>query len=147
MDKDEIKNQVREGYANIASQERSCCTPSTPCSCGGSNEDIISKQLGYSDKDLTGVPEEANLGLGCGNPIAAASLKEGDVVIDLGSGAGFDCFLAAKWVGKTGKVIGIDMTPEMIEKAWKIRCRGITKILNSGWVKLRTSRLLIIVQI
>jgi ubiquinone/menaquinone biosynthesis C-methylase UbiE len=77
----------------------------------------ISKQIGYTEEDLQTVPEGANLGLGCGNPVAMASLKEGEIVLDLGSGAGFDCFLAATKVGKNGKVIGVDMTPEMIEKA------------------------------
>jgi ubiquinone/menaquinone biosynthesis C-methylase UbiE len=77
----------------------------------------ISKGVGYSDADLAAVPEGANLGLGCGNPLAFSALKEGDVVLDLGSGAGFDSFLAARKVGKTGRVIGVDMTPEMIAKA------------------------------
>ncbi|MFC2024617.1 methyltransferase domain-containing protein [Chloroflexota bacterium] len=77
----------------------------------------ISKQIGYTEEELQTVPEGANLGLGCGNPVAMASLEEGETVLDLGSGAGFDCFLAAKKVGKDGKVIGVDMTPEMIEKA------------------------------
>jgi ubiquinone/menaquinone biosynthesis C-methylase UbiE len=77
----------------------------------------LSKRIGYSDSDIESVPEGANLGLGCGNPVALASLKKGEVVLDLGSGAGFDCFLAANIVGKTGKVIGVDMTPEMIERA------------------------------
>ncbi|NIQ06201.1 MAG: methyltransferase domain-containing protein, partial [Candidatus Korarchaeota archaeon] len=73
--------------------------------------------LGYTEQDLKSVPEGANLGLGCGNPIALASLKEGEIVLDLGSGAGLDCFLAAKKVGENGTVIGVDMTPEMIDKA------------------------------
>jgi ubiquinone/menaquinone biosynthesis C-methylase UbiE len=77
----------------------------------------VSKDIGYKDDDLKAVPQGANLGLGCGNPVAIASLKEGETILDLGSGAGFDCFLAANRVGKNGKVIGVDMTPEMIEKA------------------------------
>jgi ubiquinone/menaquinone biosynthesis C-methylase UbiE len=77
----------------------------------------MSKAIGYTEEELGSVPDGANLGLGCGNPIALASLKEGDIVLDLGSGAGFDCFLAANKVGKTGKVIGVDMTPEMLDKA------------------------------
>lgn len=77
----------------------------------------MSKNLGYTEDDLKSVPEGSNLGLGCGNPVALASLKEGETVLDLGSGAGFDCFLAAKKVGKRGKIIGVDMTPEMIDKA------------------------------
>ena len=117
MKEKEIKKAVREGYAEIAKRERSCCTPASPC-CGGADPaQDISKQIGYSDEELKSVPEDANLGLGCGNPIALASLAEGETVLDLGSGAGFDCFLAANKVGKMGKVIGVDMTPEMIEKA------------------------------
>ena len=117
MKEAEIKKVVREGYAEIAKRERPCCTPASPC-CGGADlAQDISKAIGYSDKEMTSIPEGANLGLGCGNPIALASLAEGEIVLDLGSGAGFDCFLAANKVGRTGKVIGVDMTPEMIEKA------------------------------
>lgn len=79
--------------------------------------ETLSKNIGYTDEDLKAVPEGANLGLGCGNPIALASLKKGEIVLDLGSGAGFDCFLASPRVGPTGKVIGVDMTPEMLDKA------------------------------
>jgi arsenite methyltransferase len=115
--KEEIKKVVRKGYAKIAKQESSCCAPVQSC-CGGLDiAQDISKKIGYTEEELTAVPEGANLGLGCGNPVALASLKEGEVVVDLGSGAGFDCFLAAQKVGKKGKVIGVDMTPEMIEKA------------------------------
>lgn len=116
MKEDEIKKVVREGYASIAKQERSCCVPVNPC-CGSPLAEEISKKVGYTENDLNAVPDGANMGLGCGNPVALASLKEGEVVLDLGSGAGFDCFLAANRVGKTGKVIGVDMTPEMLEKA------------------------------
>jgi SAM-dependent methyltransferase len=77
----------------------------------------VSKKIGYSEEEMSSVPEGANLGLGCGNPVALASLKEGETVLDLGSGAGFDCFLASARVGRNGKVIGVDMTPEMIDKA------------------------------
>jgi len=113
---DKIKNIVKEGYAKIATQNASCC-PGGSC-CGGANlAKDISRTIGYSDKEINAVPDGANLGLGCGNPVAIASLKEGDVVLDLGSGAGFDAFLASPRVGKTGKVIGVDMTPEMIKKA------------------------------
>jgi len=114
MKEKEIKKVVREGYAQIARQESSCCGPASTC---GNTSPAISKQIGYSDEELGAVPEGANLGLGCGNPVALASLKEGEVVVDLGSGAGFDCFLAAQRVGPGGKVIGVDMTPEMIDKA------------------------------
>lgn len=117
MDKKSVKKIVREGYAKIAKDERSCCGPvSSNCGCGDVTG-VISKELGYSDDDLNAVPDGANLGLGCGNPVALASLKEGETVLDLGSGAGFDAFLAAKKVGEKGKVIGVDMTPEMIERA------------------------------
>ena len=117
MKEGEIKKAVREGYASIAKGEGFCCGPASSC-CGNLNviEDI-SKSIGYTEKEMRMVPEGANLGLGCGNPIALASLKEGETVIDFGSGAGFDCFLAANAVGKEGKVIGVDMTPEMIDKA------------------------------
>ena len=117
MKEAEIKKVVREGYAEIAKKEGSCCAPVSSC-CGSTDlAQNISKGIGYSDEELTSVPDGANLGLGCGNPVALASLAEGETVLDLGSGAGFDCFLAAKKVGKQGKVIGVDMTPEMIEKA------------------------------
>jgi len=117
MKKEEVKKVVREGYAQVARGGSSCCAPQNPC-CGTTNiATDISKKIGYTDGDIQSVPEGANLGLGCGNPVALASLKEGELVLDLGSGAGFDCFLTANRVGKTGKVIGVDMTPEMIEKA------------------------------
>jgi ubiquinone/menaquinone biosynthesis C-methylase UbiE len=117
MKKEEIKKTVREGYARLAKQGSSCCKPVPSC-CGSTDlAQDISKKIGYTEKELTAVPEGANLGLGCGNPVALASLREGDTVLDLGSGAGLDCFLAASKVGKKGRVIGVDMTPEMIEKA------------------------------
>ncbi len=117
MKEAEIKKVVREGYAEIAKKESSCCVPADTC-CGSTDlAQSISKTIGYSDEELTSVPEGANLGLGCGNPVALASLVEGETVLDLGSGAGFDCFLAASKVGGRGKVIGVDMTPEMIDKA------------------------------
>ncbi|MCZ7393750.1 MAG: arsenite methyltransferase [Candidatus Methanoperedens sp.] len=115
MKEREIKNVVREGYAKIAKKQLPCCAPVTPC-CGTDKAVDISKRIGYGDEELASVPEGANLGLGCGNPVALASLKEGETVLDLGSGAGFDCFLAANKVGRKGKVIGVDMTPEMIDK-------------------------------
>ncbi len=117
MKDEKVKKAVREGYAKIAKKEASCCSPVKSC-CGGNNpSESISKAIGYTDEELKDVPEGANLGLGCGNPVALASLKQGEAVLDLGSGPGLDCFLAANKVGKTGKVIGVDMTPEMIEKA------------------------------
>ena len=118
MKETEIKKMVREGYAERVKTGSSCCTPAKSCCCGGgSTVRSISKSVGYADEEMDSVPDGANLGLGCGNPTALASLVEGETVLDLGSGAGFDCFLAANKVGENGKVIGIDMTPEMIEKA------------------------------
>ncbi len=117
MKQNEIKKVVRERYGSIVRDEGSCCTPAASC-CGiTSTAEKISKKIGYGDEEIMSVPQGANLGLGCGNPVAIASLKEGETVLDLGSGAGFDCFLAARKVGKKGKVIGVDMTPDMIDKA------------------------------
>lgn len=124
MSKDRIRKAVRKGYANIVYNERSCCAPVSPC-CDSSNRvEDISKRMGYTDADLKSVPKGANLGLGCGNPIALASLREGETVLDLGSGAGLDCFIAAHKVGKSGQVIGVDMTPEMVDKARENARRG-----------------------
>jgi arsenite methyltransferase len=111
------KKIVRKRYGNVAKNSSSCCVSSdSSCGCTLVTSEDISRKIGYSEEELSSVPEGANLGLGCGNPIAMASLKEGETVLDLGSGAGFDCFLAAKKVGKKGKVIGVDMTPEMLDK-------------------------------
>jgi arsenite methyltransferase len=117
MREEEIKKAVRDRYADIVTKSGKCCLPSA--SCCGSNEtvEMISRDIGYRKQDLDSVPEGANLGLGCGNPVALASLREGETVVDLGAGAGFDCFLAAKEVGKNGRVIGVDMTPAMLDKA------------------------------
>lgn len=117
MKEEEIKKIVRKEYAKIARENSPCCIPANSC-CGKTDlAQDISKKIGYTDEELKAVPEGSNLGLGCGNPVALASLREGETVLDLGSGAGFDCFLAAKKVGKNGKVIGVDMTSEMIDKA------------------------------
>ncbi len=118
MKNDEIKENVRKGYGKIAKESGSCCGGG--CGCA----EQVSKRMGYSNKDLGSVPKGANLGLGCGNPVALASLKVGETVLDLGSGAGFDCFLASKKVGPKGKVIGVDMTPEMLERARKSALGG-----------------------
>ncbi len=124
MNKEETKKLVREGYAKVAGQKSSCCSP-VNSSCGTADAaQGISKKIGYTDEELKAVPEGANLGLGCGNPVAIASLKEGETVLDLGSGPGLDCFLAADKVGRNGKVIGIDMTPEMLEKARANAAKG-----------------------
>jgi arsenite methyltransferase len=117
MKPEEIKKVVRERYAQVAQERTSCCGPAQSC-CGPTLQtEILSKRIGYKEEEIKAVPDGANLGLGCGNPLAHAALKEGDTVIDLGSGAGFDCFLAANQVGKNGRVIGVDMTPDMIDKA------------------------------
>jgi SAM-dependent methyltransferase len=110
---------VRERYAKIATDSTTCCDGDDASGCcdDGTDSDEQSRTVGYSSDELDAVESGANLGLGCGNPTGIASLEDGDTVLDLGSGAGFDCFLAAQAVGSTGRVIGVDMTPEMIEKA------------------------------
>lgn len=119
---DAIRQQVRESYTEVAeaSNNDSCCGETVSC-CGVSDDDaintLVSTRLGYSQDDINTVPEGADMGLGCGNPRAIASIKNGETVLDLGSGGGFDCFLAAAETGDTGKVIGVDMTPTMISKA------------------------------
>ena len=177
MKKEEVRQTVRKGYAEIAKQSSPCCEgisqtengssccessieakkgspccgstveaeKSSPCcgtnatekwsSCCGVGTGLaetISKKLGYTEEELDAVPEGANLGLGCGNPLALASLKKGEVVLDLGSGAGFDCFLASSAVGPSGKVIGVDMTPEMLDRARENARKG-----NYGNVEFR----------
>ena len=118
MKEEKVKKMVREGYAKIAKKEKSCSSVQTSC-CSNTADlsEKISRRIGYSEEEIGSVPEGANLGLGCGNPVALASLKKGQTVLDLGSGGGFDCFLAANRVGKSGRVIGVDMTPEMLDKA------------------------------
>jgi len=118
MNDNEIKQAVRERYARVAETSSSCCGAGNNTCCSPTDlATDYSKKIGYSEVEINSVPEGANLGLGCGNPVALASLKEGEVVLDLGSGPGFDCFLAAARVGKSGKVIGVDMTPEMLLRA------------------------------
>jgi arsenite methyltransferase len=124
MKQEEITKSVRDNYARVAKESgSSCCgnkkssAKSSCCGQGSLTPDKISKAVGYSEADINQVPDGANLGLGCGNPVALASLKTGEVVLDLGSGAGFDCFLASARVGPQGQVIGVDMTPEMLDKA------------------------------
>jgi SAM-dependent methyltransferase len=112
MDRTTTGKIVREAYGKIAQSQEGC-----GCGTCGPDAKEFAKSIGYSEGELAVIPDEANLALSCGNPTALASLKEGEVVLDLGSGAGFDCFLAAAKVGPRGKVIGVDMTPEMIEKA------------------------------
>jgi SAM-dependent methyltransferase len=118
METTEIKEIVRAGYAGIAADAvTDCCAPSCCGGAGRAQVDTKSLQMGYSAEELAAVPEGANLGLGCGNPQAIAAIKPGETVIDLGSGAGFDCLLAAKQVGPRGRVIGVDMTQEMLIRA------------------------------
>ncbi len=115
---DRIREGVRKRYAGIAAGGKSGCgCTSSCCSPKTTSAKAQSAKLGYSKKDLEVVPDGANLGLGCGNPQAIAALKKGEVVLDLGAGGGFDCFLAARQVGPRGRVIGVDMTPEMVAKA------------------------------
>ena len=116
---EEVRKAVREAYGKIgATDEKSggCCGP-TPSCCGAEGPEATSRTLGYSEEEVRGVPEGANLGLGCGNPQAIAALAPGETVVDLGAGGGFDCFLAAKQVGDSGRVIGVDMTAEMVTRA------------------------------
>ena len=110
--------RVREGYAAIAERGGSCCGSASSC-CGSGTEGAtqLAVSIGYSAEDLASLPEGANMGLSCGNPVALASLKQGEVVVDLGSGGGFDVFIAGRKVGPTGRVIGVDMTPAMLSKA------------------------------
>lgn len=115
--KDEIRGQVRERYSGIAKSGGSCCGASGCCSPDTLLNPDASAKVGYTPEEIAAAPEGANLGLGCGNPQAIAQLKTGEVVVDLGSGGGFDCFLAARQVGPSGRVIGVDMTPDMVSKA------------------------------
>ncbi len=113
MEEKEVKEFVKKRYGEIAQTGKSCC-PSCGCAPSAMN---VALHLGYSEEDLRSVPEASSMGLGCGNPVALSRLKEGEIVLDLGSGGGIDVFLAAKKVGARGKVIGVDMTEEMIRKA------------------------------
>src|SRR5215831_16687521 len=138
MDDVQIKEMVRARYGGIAvASETGCCPPAASSCCG---PDIRSndkaRRMGYSEAELAAVPEGANLGLGCGNPQAIAAMRPGEVVVDLGSGAGFDCFLAARQVGKTGHVIGVDMTHEMLKKA-----RDNAAFIGAGNVEFRLGEL------
>lgn len=122
MATDTIKEMVRARYGSIATGAGSqCCAPARTSCCGETapapDLDAKAREIGYSDEELASVPGGANLGLGCGNPLAIAALRAGEVIVDLGSGAGFDCLLAARQVGPTGRVIGVDMTHEMLRKA------------------------------
>jgi SAM-dependent methyltransferase len=114
-EKDEnLKKAIRENYGRVAEQASPCCSSSC---CTTAKPAAIARKIGYTEEEVQSVPKGSNLGLGCGNPIALASLSEGETVLDLGSGAGFDCFLASNMVGPSGSVIGVDMTSEMIALA------------------------------
>ncbi|MEY3238717.1 MAG: hypothetical protein RIR11_155 [Bacteroidota bacterium] len=126
MDNEQIQKNVKSGYADIVKRSTKksflpnifqCCDPKAIAT-------DIGKKIGYSEDDLKNVPEDANLGIGCGNPTALASIKKGETILDLGSGAGFDCFLASRATGETGKVIGVDITPEMVAQAKKNAKKG-----------------------
>jgi SAM-dependent methyltransferase len=139
MNDQQIKELVRARYGAVAAESgaaccapaASCCGPSTPVSAGDK-----ARRMGYSEAELAAIPEGANLGLGCGNPQAIAGLQPGEVVVDLGSGAGFDCFLAAERVGAAGRVIGVDMTHEMLAKA-----RANAARVGAGNVEFRLGEL------
>jgi SAM-dependent methyltransferase len=124
MEGKDIRKEVKERYGDVAKSGSTCCGPSPSCGGAGSNAESIGRAIGYSEEELKAVPEGANLGLGCGNPTALASLQQGETVLDLGSGAGFDAFLAAEKVGEKGRVIGVDMTEEMIDRARENARRG-----------------------
>ena len=126
---DRHRQDIREAYAKVAVANNSKAASGIESSCCGVSDDVaintlISTRLGYSKEELDAVPEGADMGLGCGNPRAIASLQAGETVIDLGSGGGFDCFLAAQEVGESGRVIGIDMTPDMLSKARNNASKG-----------------------
>ena len=116
LDREEaVREAVREGYARIAQEESGCCTGISCCGSAGGDE--VAAAVGYTQAELADLPEGANMGLSCGNPTAIATLQPGEVVLDLGSGGGFDVFIAGQKVGPEGRAIGVDMTPEMIGKA------------------------------
>lgn len=123
---DEVRQTVRNRYKQIAVQDvtSSCFEPGYGCCDAPADYDQVSAKLGYSDEEMSVVPDGSNLGLGCGNPQAIADLEIGENVLDLGSGGGFDCFLASKQVGESGRVIGVDMTPEMISRARNNAMKG-----------------------
>jgi arsenite methyltransferase len=127
---DEIRQQVRIAYAEVARTGNSCCAtaPTSSGSCCAPSDqsvaELLSRGIGYSAEELAAAPAGANLGLGCGNPQAIAALKPGETVLDLGSGAGFDAFLAARQVGESGSIIGVDMTPDMVSKARTNAAKG-----------------------
>jgi arsenite methyltransferase len=133
LEKDQLRQHVREAYGAVARTDTACCCgPDTGC-CAPSDQsvaELLARGIGYSAEEMSTVPDGANLGLGCGNPQAIAALKAGEHVLDLGSGAGFDVFLAARQVGADGHVIGVDMTPDMLSKA---RANAVKYAIQSGF--------------
>ena len=119
LDTEKVRQTVREGYGKIAQTDGSCCSGVSCCGSGAENSAQLAQHVGYSADELAELPDGANLGLSCGNPTALASLKLGEVVLDLGAGAGFDAFIAGRKVGPDGRAIGVDMTSEMLAKARK----------------------------
>jgi arsenite methyltransferase len=119
IDSESVRQTVREGYGKIAEKGGSCCSGVSCCGSNAEDSAQLAKYVGYSAEELMALPEGANMGLSCGNPNALAALQPGEVVLDLGSGGGFDVFIAARKVGATGRAIGVDMTPEMLAKARK----------------------------
>jgi len=137
VQQDDFRRNIRERYAKVALADNEGQSCGIESSCCGTSDDaaintLISTRIGYSTNELAAVPTGADMGLGCGNPKAIAALKPGETVVDLGSGGGFDCFLAAQEVGATGRVIGVDMTPDMVSKARANAARG-----NYGTVEFR----------
>lgn len=123
MKEKEIKRAVKEGYARIAKQATSDYSSAGCCECDEIPGEA-SRRMGYSDEEISAAPPESNLGLGCGNPVALASISEGETVLDMGAGAGFDCFLASSRVGQSGQVIGVDITSEMVDRARTNAAKG-----------------------
>ena len=119
IDSESVRKAVREGYGKIAEQDVSCCSGVSCCGSNAEDSAQLAKYVGYSAEELAALPDGANMGLSCGNPNALAALQTGEVVLDLGSGGGFDVFIAARKVGATGRAIGVDMTPAMLAKARK----------------------------
>jgi arsenite methyltransferase len=137
MDEARIKEMVRARYGGLATaSEASCCVPAASCCSPATTSADKARRMGYSEAELAVVPDGANLGLGCGNPQAIAAMQPGEVVVDLGSGAGLDCFLAARRVGDAGLVIGVDMTHEMLAKA-----RDNAASVGAGNVEFRLGEL------
>lgn len=126
MNNEQIRQNVKRGYADIVKRSTKKSFLPSFLQCCDPKEMVtnVSKEIGYSEEELKNVPEDANFGIGCGNPTSMASIKKGETILDLGSGAGFDCFLASRETGETGKVIGVDITPEMVNQAVKNAEKG-----------------------